>query len=88
MILDKDSRIIAVLVGWPKDRDRVKEEDRWAACAKRAAEAFDSAREENHDEFREKQFKHQRGDFTIVNVGIFVGMGATMRNLLPPHGTY
>lgn len=73
LILDKDNRIIAVLVGQPDDpfwKDEVKA----AAKVMQEAERLGA----DSDLFAEKSLHHRRGEFLALPAGVSFGGGQTV----------
>ena len=70
-IVDKDGRIIAVLVGCPANLD-------WPSVHRSAHAALQAARKRCR--FPKKSTKHRRGDFPALSAGISYGGGQKVRH--------
>lgn len=77
MILDKNKRIVAVLVGQPNDPT-------WKVAVDEAANVMQEVANEGISEnrFSDKHFSHRRGDFIAIPVGVSFGGGQTVLILL------
>jgi hypothetical protein len=72
--LDKEERIIAVLVGQPED-------PHWRDVADAAAELMQEVEclGASMDLFTEKSLHHRRGEFLAIPAGVSFGGGQTVR---------
>lgn len=74
MVLDKEGRIIAVLVGQPEDPE-------WRVIVGDAAELMQEVERlgASMDLFTEKSLHHRRGEFLAIPTGVSFGGGQTVR---------
>ena len=74
MILDKQKRIIAVLVGQPDD-------PQWRVIVDYAAEEMQEVEQLGayEDLFNEKNLHHRRGEFLAIPAGVSFGGGQAVR---------
>jgi hypothetical protein len=68
-IMDGDGRVIAILVGRPKD---IKDEE-WKQMEKEAVELIE--KEQKNFVFTKKQQQHRRGPYPTVSTGVSFGGG-------------
>jgi len=73
LILDKEGRIIAVLVGQPDD-------PKWIDVVGDAAEVMPEVQRLGIDMelFADKNLRHRRGEFLAIPVGVSFGGGQTV----------
>ncbi|TFK61702.1 hypothetical protein BDN72DRAFT_777948, partial [Pluteus cervinus] len=78
-ILDDQDRIVAVLVGRPRDPE-------WGEVMVDAARTCTQVREagERDGLFKDEHTSHRRGDFTAISLGASYGGGQTVRDLFHP----
>jgi hypothetical protein len=70
LILDKEERIIAVLVGQPDD-------PKWGDVAASATEVMQEVEQlgKSSDLFTEKALSHRRGEYLAISTGVSFGGG-------------
>ncbi|TFY65590.1 hypothetical protein EVG20_g5498 [Dentipellis fragilis] len=72
-ILDRQGRIIAVLIGRPKEDDNREPEHRWPAATERVADLLEATR--SRGSFTADNTPHRRGNIAAWNVGVSYGTG-------------
>ncbi|TFY50823.1 hypothetical protein EVG20_g11309 [Dentipellis fragilis] len=73
VILDKQGRIIAVLIGRPEEDDKREPEHRWPTAIEHVADLLETTR--NRGSFTASNMSHRRGNFAAYNVGVSYGDG-------------
>lgn len=82
VILDDQNRIIAVLVGRPKEKKGRVDRHRWDAVIQRVADLFERARANAARSFTPAKTCHRRGNFAVLNTGISYGGGQQVGDLI------
>ncbi len=74
-VADDEGRVITVLAGQPEDPD-------WESVHTSASDLLEQSR--GKCTFSQKQWKHRRGCYSALSVGISFGGGQTVRNSTLP----